>query len=107
MGDGDPKVHLDGEAQAQQRFGSEFKIVEKASFGIGDRVRGKETGKLGTVVSVDADGDPKVVLDGETEAKQRFGTEFDIIEKAGAEASDGGRKRSRSGSRSQDPSDDD
>merc|ERR1712048_1265590 len=81
MGDGDPKVHLDGEAQAQQRFGNEFEIVEKATFGVGDRVRGKETGKLGTVVGVDGDGDPKVVIDGEEEVKQRFGTEFEIIEK--------------------------
>merc|ERR1712064_231324 len=80
-GDGDPKVHLDGEAQAQQRFGSEFKIVEKATFGIGDRVRGKETGKLGTVVGVDGDGDPKVVIDGGEEVKQRFGSEFEIVEK--------------------------
>merc|ERR1712187_312448 len=81
-GDGDPKVLLDGENKAQQRFGKEFEVVEKASFGIGDRVRGKETGKIGTVVSVDADGDPKVQLDGEDEAQQRFGKEFEIVEKA-------------------------
>lgn len=79
--DGDPKVRLDGETDALQRFGSEFEVVEKACFNVGDRVRGKETGKLGTVVSVDADGDPKVRLDGETEDKQRFGKEFEIVEK--------------------------
>merc|ERR1712187_657695 len=40
-----------------------------------------ETGKLGTVVGVDGDGDPKVVIDGEEEVKQRFGSEFEIVEK--------------------------
>lgn len=79
--DGDPKVRLDGETDALQRFGSEFEVVEKACFNVGDRVRGKDSGKLGTVVSVDDDGDPKVRLDGETEEKQRFGKEFEIVEK--------------------------
>merc|ERR1712232_961922 len=90
--DGDPKVMLDGESEAQQRFGKEFVIIAKASFAAGDRVRGKDSGKEGRVMSVDSDGDPKVILDGEAEAKQRFGTEFDIIEKAtGTEANiDGG-----------------
>jgi len=79
--DGDPKVRLDGETDALQRFGTEFEVIEKACFNVGDCVRGKETGKLGMVVSVDADGDPKVRLAGETEEKQRFGKEFDIVEK--------------------------
>lgn len=81
--DGDPKVKLDGESEAQQRFGSEFEVVEKAVYWIGDRVRGKESGNLGTVTAVDADGDPKVRMDGEAEALQRFGKEFEIVEKAG------------------------
>merc|ERR1711879_463397 len=81
-GDGDPKVLIDGETKAQQRFGKEFEVVERASFGIGDRVKGKETGKIGTVVSVDSDGDPKVHLDGEEKAQQRFGKEFDLVAKA-------------------------
>jgi len=80
--DGDPKVVMDGTSEALQRFGREFELVEKASFGVGDRVRGRETGKEGTVVSVDEDGDPKVQIDGEDEAKQRFGKEFEIVEKA-------------------------
>lgn len=80
--DGDPKVKMDGEEEAQQRFGSEFEVVETASFGIGDRVKGKDSGKIGTVTDLDDDGDPKVKLDGEDEAKQRFGKEFEVIEKA-------------------------
>merc|ERR1712187_1093322 len=69
----------------------------KAKFGVGDRVKGKETGKLGYVIAGDADGDPKVVLDGEEEAKQRFGTESEIVEKKKA-AGDKIVKRSQSGS---------
>merc|ERR1711870_158674 len=57
-----------------------------------------ETGKMGKVVAVDADGDPKVLIDGEEEAKQRFGTEFEIIEK--------NIRGKRSQSRSQSQSDD-
>merc|ERR1712216_65326 len=92
--DGDPKVKLDGEDEALQRFGNEFEVVERAPapFSVGDRVKGKESGKMGTVTDVDEDGDPKVKLDDEDEAKQRFGHEFSIVAKGGASAS-----RSRSG----------
>lgn len=86
--DGDPKVKMDGDSEAQQRFGKEFEIVSKASFGVGDRVRGKDSGKVGTVVAVDADGDPKVKMDEEPDAKQRFGKEFDIIVKGGFSVGD-------------------
>jgi len=79
--DGDPKVIMDGEDEALQRFGTEFEVV-KDSFGIGDRVKGKESGQMGTVVAVDEDGDPKVKIDGEDEALQRFGKEFEVVEKA-------------------------
>merc|ERR1711920_550025 len=86
--DGDPKVKMDGDAEAQQRFGKEFEIVSKATFGVGDRVKGKDSGKVGTVTAVDADGDPKVLIDGESDAKQRFGKEFDIIVKGGFSVGD-------------------
>merc|ERR1712039_580275 len=93
--DGDPKVLIDGESDAKQRFGKEFEIFVKGGFSVGDRVRGKDSGKVGTVVSVDVDGDPKVKLDDEPEAKQRFAKEFDVIKKADKNES---KKRSRSGS---------
>merc|ERR1712232_938393 len=82
-GDGDPKVKLDDEDEALQRFGKEFEVIEKAvrPFKVGDRVRGKDSGKLGTVVSVDADGDPKVKLDDEDQEQQRYGKEFEIVDK--------------------------
>lgn len=86
-GDGDPQVRMDGESKTLQRFGKEFELVEKACFGVGDRVRGRDSGNYGTVVSVDEDGDPKVQLDGEEEAQQRFGKEFEIIAKAKASKS--------------------
>merc|ERR1711920_841100 len=86
--DGDPKVKLDGESEALQRFGKEFRIIRKAVFGVGDRVRGKDSGKSGTVTAVDADGDPKVLIDGESDAKQRFGKEFEIIVKGGFSVGD-------------------
>jgi len=92
-GDGDPKVKLDGEDDAVQRFGKEFEVVEKALFAVGDKVRGKDSGKLGTVTALDEDGDPKVKLDGEDEALQRFGKEFEVVTKAADRTS-----RSRSGS---------
>jgi len=92
-GDGDPKVKLDGEDEAVQRFGKEFEVVEKALFAVGDKVRGKDSGKLGTVTALDEDGDPKVKLDGEDEALQRFGKEFEVVTKAANRTS-----RSRSGS---------
>merc|ERR1711920_35425 len=81
-GDGDPKVKLDGESEALQRFGKEFRIIRKAVFGVGDRVRGKDSGKCGVVTAVDNDGDPQVRLDGEEKSLQRFGKEFEIIQKA-------------------------
>merc|ERR1712039_757597 len=93
--DGDPKVLIDGESDAKQRFGKEFEIIVKGGFGIGDRVRGKDSGKVGTVISVDGDGDPKIKMDDEPEAKQRFAKEFDVIKKADKNES---KKRSRSGS---------
>merc|ERR1711870_11198 len=93
--DGDPKVLIDGESDAKQRFGKEFDIIVKGGFGIGDRVRGKDSGKVGTVISVDGDGDPKIKMDDEPEAKQRFAKEFDVIKKADKNES---KKRSRSGS---------
>eukprot|EP00928_Gymnodinium_smaydae_P057129 TRINITY_DN40405_c0_g1_i1.p1 TRINITY_DN40405_c0_g1~~TRINITY_DN40405_c0_g1_i1.p1 ORF type:complete len:400 (+),score=60.07 TRINITY_DN40405_c0_g1_i1:37-1236(+) len=92
--DGDPKVRMDGERDALQRFGKEFIIVEKARFGCGDRVRGKILGKDGVVISVDSDGDPKVKLEGEAEALQRFGHEFRIITKATFEIGDRVRHKS-------------
>jgi len=97
--DGDPKVKLDGDdEEALQRFGNEFEIVERAPFAVGDRVKGKDSGKVGTVVSLDEDGDPKVKLDGEDDAQQRFGTEFEVITKEEADGGGGGsRSRSRSG----------
>lgn len=79
--DGDPKIKLDEEDEALQRFGNEFEVVEKGKFEVGDRVKGLDSGKIGSVVSVDEDGDPKVKLDGDVEAKQRFGKEFEIVEK--------------------------
>merc|ERR1712060_355213 len=92
--DGDPKVKLDGDDEAKQRFGKEFLIVQKAAFGVGDKVRGVESGRTGVVVAVDSDGDPKVKMDDETEAKQRYAKEFEIVTKA-----EKGSKRSRSGSK--------
>lgn len=79
--DGDPKVLMERDSEAQQRFGKEFEVISKGAFEEGDRVRGTDSGKLGTVLSVDADGDPKVIFDGESEALQRFGREFIVIEK--------------------------
>merc|ERR1712146_549040 len=98
--DGDPKVKLDEEDEPQQRFGSEFEVVEKAPqpFTVGDRVRGKESGKMGTVVAVDEDGDPKVQLDGEDEAKQRWAKEFEIVQKRSNSSSSsrsGGKKKKK------------
>lgn len=88
--DGDPKVKLDDEDEAKQRFGHEYEVVSKAGpFEVGDRVKGKESGKYGRVVEVDEDGDPKVLLDDDSEPKQRFANEYIITEK-------GGRSRSRS-----------
>merc|ERR1712060_1029907 len=92
--DGDPKVKLDGDDEAKQRFGKEFLIVQKAAFGVGDKVRGKDSGRTGVVVAVDSDGDPKVKMDDETDAKQRYAKEFEIVTKA-----EKGTKRSRSGSK--------
>lgn len=94
--DGDPKVKLDDEDEALQRFGNEFEVVERAPapFTVGDRVKGKESGKMGTVADVDEDGDPKVKLDEEDEAKQRFGHEFTIVEKkSGSRSRSGGKKK--------------
>merc|ERR1712054_527109 len=89
-----------GEDEPQQRFGSEFEVVEKAPqpFTVGDRVRGKESGKTGTVVAVDEDGDPKVQLDGEDEAKQRWAKEFEIVQKRSNSSSSsrrGGKKKKK------------
>merc|ERR1712060_12801 len=88
----------------------EYVIIKKGqasrqpgTFEIGDRVKGMDSGDTGVVVSVDADGDPKVRMDGESEAVQRFGREFAIIAKASANgAGDAaeGKKRSRSRSKS-------
>jgi len=99
--DGDPKVILDGEAEPLQRFAKEFEIVEKFSFGIGDRVRGKESGKMGTVTSIDADGDPKVQMDGESETLQRYAKEFEFVEKAGGKKGDKRKSKSSSSSGSE------
>merc|ERR1711948_234447 len=101
--DGDPKVLIDGESDAKQRFGKEFEIIVKGGFSIGERVRGKDSGKVGTVVSVDGDGDPKIKMDDEQEAKQRFAKEFDVIKKADKNES---KKRSRSGSNKKKKKDD-
>jgi len=93
--DGDPKIILDeGDGEAAQRFGKEFEVVEKAKvFAVGDRVRGNESGKLGVVTAVDEDGDPKVMIDGEDEPKQRWAKEFEVVRKSG----DQSQSRSRSG----------
>lgn len=88
--DGDPKVKLDGEEEALQRFAKEYDIVSKAKvwFSVSDRVRGKESGKIGTVLEIDEDGDPEVKIDGESEAQQRFGREFEIVTKGAMEQGD-------------------
>eukprot|EP00931_Biecheleriopsis_adriatica_P022969 TRINITY_DN14623_c0_g1_i2.p1 TRINITY_DN14623_c0_g1~~TRINITY_DN14623_c0_g1_i2.p1 ORF type:complete len:321 (-),score=85.60 TRINITY_DN14623_c0_g1_i2:76-1038(-) len=86
--DGDPKVKMDGDSEPQQRFAKAFDIVEKAIFSVGDRVKGKESGQIGTVTAVDADGDPKVIVDGEAEASQRFAKAFEIVWKAPFEIGD-------------------
>ena len=51
------------------------------TFGVGDRVRCKATGTVGSVVSVEWEGDPMVMFDDEPAARQRFGKDFEIIEK--------------------------
>merc|ERR1712083_1249581 len=79
--DGDPKVRMDGEAEGQQRYGTEFDIVSKGKYDEGDRVKGVDSGRMGLVVSVDEDGDPKVQYDDEDDPVQRFGKEFIITEK--------------------------
>merc|ERR1712083_789428 len=80
--DGDPKVRMGGESDGQQRYGTEFTLVSKGKYAEGDRVKGVDSGKLGTVISVDEDGDPKVKYDDEEDAVQRFGKEFVITEKS-------------------------
>lgn len=54
----------------------------KPRFSVGDRVRCAEDGKEGTVVKVYDDDDPKVVIDGEEEPRQRFGLWFSVISNA-------------------------
>ena len=52
------------------------------TFGVGDRVRCKVVSvDVGTVASMDVDGDPIVMFDDEPAARQRFGKDFEIIEK--------------------------
>merc|ERR1711957_646119 len=99
-----------GESESLQRFGKEFVIIKKGeksrqpgAFEVGDRVKGLDSGDTGVVVAVDEDGDPKVKLDGESEALQRFGKEFVIIAKGAAadpDAAADSKKRSRSRSKS-------
>merc|ERR1712137_52209 len=80
--DGDPEVRHDGESEAQQRFGKEYELVTGGAFEVGDRVKGIDSGRLGSVTEIDEDGDPKVQYDGEDEAMQRFAKEFIIVQKA-------------------------
>jgi hypothetical protein len=74
-----PEATADG---ARQDGSDNEKADEKPNFRVGDRVRGKDSGNEGVVVAVDDDGDPTVKLDGEEEEKPRYGSEFDIIERA-------------------------
>ena len=57
--------------------------MTQGPFETGDRVRclaeGMENGKMGDVVSVDEDGDPRVMYDGNIVADQKDGKYFEIV----------------------------
>jgi len=104
---GDPSVLFDGEEQAREIAvtaietlipAAKLAAVKKqqqqpeqqpqepdhqSKFVVGDRVKCKEDEKRGTVLFVYDDGDPKVKIDGDDEARPRVAAWFDVV---GAEA---------------------
>ena len=52
--------------------------MAQAHFVEGQRVRCREDGMRGTVVMVNDDGHPKVLMDGEDEARWQYGARFEV-----------------------------